>query len=129
MLLCNVAHCRKATTWMAGLNAVSLNNCQNSHPGSGLAAVCLRVRHVVTLLCCSLTQPLPCHQVPEGFSQSCMEVLLSYLYTDELPEHMEPQALVQLTHAAAYYGTPRCVLGVLVVVPPERVVSLPDILS
>jgi hypothetical protein len=48
-----------------------------------------------------------CHQVPEGFSQSCMEALLSYVYHDALPDGLEPPAVVELLHAASYYGTPR----------------------
>jgi hypothetical protein len=47
------------------------------------------------------------HKVPEGFSQSCMESLLTYLYTDTLPGHLEPPAVVELLHAASYYGTTR----------------------
>jgi hypothetical protein len=47
------------------------------------------------------------HKVPEGFSQSCMESLLTYLYTDTLPDHLEPPAVVELLHAASYYGTTR----------------------
>eukprot|EP00879_Flechtneria_rotunda_P008171 GHRR01008560.1.p1 GENE.GHRR01008560.1~~GHRR01008560.1.p1 ORF type:complete len:542 (+),score=177.66 GHRR01008560.1:161-1786(+) len=49
------------------------------------------------------------HKVPEGFSQSCMEGLLHYLYHDELPPGLEPPGVVEILHAAAYYGTPRCV--------------------
>jgi len=48
------------------------------------------------------------HKVPEGFSQSCMEALLSYVYRDTLADEMEPPAVVELLHAASYYGTPRC---------------------
>jgi hypothetical protein len=46
-------------------------------------------------------------QVPEGFSLSAMQGLLLYLYTDQLPPGLEPAAVVELLHAAAYYSTPR----------------------
>jgi hypothetical protein len=46
-------------------------------------------------------------QVPEGFSLPAMQGLLLYLYTDKLPPELEPAAVVELLHAAAYYGTPR----------------------
>ncbi len=59
-----------------------------------------------------------CLQVPEGFSQACMEALLSYMYHDGLPDGLEPPAVVELLHAASYYGTPRwgtvTVAGVIV---------------
>lgn len=47
------------------------------------------------------------HKVPEGFSQSCMAALLEYLYHDCLSDKLDPPAVVQLLHAASYYGTPR----------------------
>jgi hypothetical protein len=46
-------------------------------------------------------------QVPEGFSQSCIEALLCYCYSDDLPTGLEPPAVVELLQAASYYGTPR----------------------
>jgi hypothetical protein len=36
-----------------------------------------------------------------------MQGLLLYLYTDELSPELEPASVVELLHAAAYYGTPR----------------------
>lgn len=48
-----------------------------------------------------------CRQVPEGFSQPCMEALLFYMYHDVLPDGLEPPAVVELLHAASYYGTSR----------------------
>jgi hypothetical protein len=47
------------------------------------------------------------HKVPEGFTQSCMQALLVYIYHDTLPEGLQPPAVVELLHAASYYGTPR----------------------
>eukprot|EP00878_Enallax_costatus_P008072 GHUV01008442.1.p1 GENE.GHUV01008442.1~~GHUV01008442.1.p1 ORF type:complete len:607 (+),score=209.30 GHUV01008442.1:178-1998(+) len=49
------------------------------------------------------------HKVPEGFSHRTMQSLLHYLYTDNMPVGLEPAAVVQLLHAAAYYGTPRLI--------------------
>lgn len=36
-----------------------------------------------------------------------MEALLTYIYQDTLPDGLEPPAVVELLHAASYYGTPR----------------------
>lgn len=49
------------------------------------------------------------HKVPEGFSQPCMSALLEYLYHDCLSDKLDPPAVVQLLHAASYYGTPRLI--------------------
>lgn len=49
------------------------------------------------------------HKVPEGFKQPCMEALLAYIYHDTLADDLEPPAVVELLHAASYYGTPRWV--------------------
>ncbi|KAF6261005.1 protein-L-isoaspartate O-methyltransferase-domain-containing protein [Scenedesmus sp. NREL 46B-D3] len=58
--------------------------------------------------CCHLPACLP-SQVPEGFTLPAMQGLLLYLYTDQLPPGLEPAAVVELLHAAAYYGTPRLI--------------------
>lgn len=54
------------------------------------------------------------HKVPEGFSSSTMQSLLHYLYMDDMSAGLEPSAVVQLLHAAAYYGTPRYGSAVMV---------------
>ena len=47
--------------------------------------------------------------VPSQFSQEAMSHFLQYIYKDELPGDLDSQLVIDILHAACYYGVPRLI--------------------
>lgn len=103
--------------WQAGAAAglvLGEPDCELLGPGWSLQAhkqvLKSRAAHFRARLSSGMRDAHDCqHKVPEGFTLAALQGLLLYLYTDQLPPGLEPAAVVELLHAAAYYGTPRLI--------------------